>query len=62
MHTLHSALTHHVYDGVIATVAQLPMPGLKVRGLSGVVGGTGGIEGSGMANMGQVEGETEQVA
>ena len=62
MHTLHSTLTHHVYDGVISTVAQLPIPGLKVRGLSGVVGGTGGIKGLGMANIGQVEGETKQVA
>ena len=59
---MHSAFTCHVYDGVIAAVAQSLMPGLEVRGLRGIVGRTGGIGGTGMANMGRVEGEAEQAA
>ena len=54
MHTLHGSFMCHVYDGVIAAVAEPMVPGLEIRSSSSIVGRVGWCGRMDMPNMGQV--------
>jgi hypothetical protein len=59
---LHGSFACHVYDGVVAAMAELTVPHLEVGHASRIVGGVGGRGGMGMPNTGQMKSKAKKMA